>query len=133
MSQLDPVLAPIGLAEVVWNQSSDRCPGLNPFGHPGEQPDSMPTAWHNPLTNQSFLIAAVSWGTYPTVGPNLSALVKHDCSQRVYTAVNDSRPETYANHQWLQSARVFPNGSGFALIHNEYAARDSNSAHRADQ
>lgn len=37
-----PKLAVIGLPEVVWNQTRDACPGLNPYGHIGEQPDSMP-------------------------------------------------------------------------------------------
>merc|ERR1719253_659556 len=115
-----PKLAVIGLPEVVWNQTVDRCPGYNKFGHVGEQPDSMPTAWHNPLTNTSYLIWASSGWTYPSVGPSLSHLTKHDCSEQVYKAINDTRPWTYKNHQWLQAARIFPNGSGFALVHNEF-------------
>eukprot|EP01047_Picozoa_sp_COSAG01_P011521 COSAG01_NODE_505_length_16132_cov_49.751528_8_plen_436_part_00 len=80
----------------------------------------MPLAWHNPLTNRSYLIAATDC-TYAAVGPSLAAVSgPHDCTRRPYTAVNDSRPWSYANHQWLQSTRVFPNGSGFALIHNEF-------------
>eukprot|EP00947_MAST-08B_sp_MAST-8B-sp1_P001548 g1548.t1 len=83
----------------------------------------MPIAWHNPLTNETSLISATSWGTYATVGANLSQLAergRHDCSHQVYKAINDSRPETFENHQWLQSVRVFPNGSGVALVHNEF-------------
>lgn len=113
-------MIPIGTAEVVWNQTSDRCPGLNWAGHIGEQPDSMPTAWHNPLTQTTSLISATDWGTFATVGPSLKELTKHDCSHRVYESINSSKPEDLASHQWLQSAIVFPNGSGAALIHSEF-------------
>lgn len=105
-----PRLAVIGPAEIVWNQTRDACPGKNWAGHVGEQPDSMPIAWHSPLRNLSFLVSSTDWGTYPTVGPSLSQLQRHDCSRKVYTAGNDTRPWTYNNHQWLQSVRVFPNG-----------------------
>jgi hypothetical protein len=37
-----------------------------------------------------------------------------------YTSVNATDPSRYAAHQWLQSARVFPNGSGAALVHSEF-------------
>ena len=43
--------------------------------------------------------------------PSLDHLERHDCTQTPYQAVNDSRPWTYSNHQWLQSARV--SGSHF--------------------
>ena len=111
-----------GPVEIVWNQSRDACPGLNWAGHIGEQPDSMPLAWHNPLTNVTSLISANDWGTFATVGPTLHDVrnLRHDCSHRVYSEVNSTLPWTYANHQWLQSAQVYPNGSGFALIHNEF-------------
>ena len=95
-----PILAPIGPAELVWNQSSDRCPGKNSFGHIGEQPDSVPIAWHNPLTNTTQLIASTSWGTFSSNGPSLAeARLPHDCSHRVFTAMNLSTPWSYANHQ----------------------------------
>ena len=50
---LSPVLAPIGLAEVVWNQTRDACPyskWVDGVPRPCEEPDSMPIAWHNPVT-----------------------------------------------------------------------------------
>eukprot|EP00035_Acanthoeca_spectabilis_P005558 m.115160 g.115160 ORF g.115160 m.115160 type:complete len:532 (+) comp13080_c0_seq1:71-1666(+) len=119
---LIPVLWPIGPAEIVWNASADQCPQTkwhDGVQIPCEAPDSMPIAWHNPLTNLSSLISATDC-TFPTVGPTLSELGKHQCAHPPYTAVNDTRPWSYANHQWLQSTRVFPNGSGVAIIHNEF-------------
>jgi hypothetical protein len=122
---LSPVLAPIGPAEIVWNRTRDACPETKwvQRKHQNvlcEEPDSMPLAWHNPLTNRSYLISATDC-TYAATGPSLAAVSgPHDCSSQPYKAVNDSRPWSYANHQWLQSTRVFPNGSGFALIHNEF-------------
>ena len=50
---LSPVLAPIGVAEVVWNQTRDACPyskWVDGVPRPCEEPDSMPIAWHNPVT-----------------------------------------------------------------------------------
>jgi hypothetical protein len=120
-----PVLSPIGPVEVVWNKSRDACPETKWVERMHrnvlcEEPDSMPLAWHNPLTNQSYLIAATDC-TYAAIGPNLGAVSgPHECAHKPYTAINDSRPWSYANHQWLQSTRVFPNGTGFALIHNEF-------------
>lgn len=119
---LSPRMIGLGPVEIVWNQTSDRCPGTNWAGHIGEQPDSMPLAWHNPTTNATSLIAATDWGTFATIGRSLhpgSSLV-HDCSHRVYKSVNSSVPWSYANHQWLQSVQVFPNGSGVGLIHSEF-------------
>lgn len=123
--ELRPVLSPIGPAEVVWNKSRDACPDTK-WVHrlhrnvPCEEPDSMPLAWHNPLTNRSYLISATDC-TFAAIGPTLAGVSgPHDCGHAPYVAVNDSRPWSYANHQWLQSTRVFPNGSGFALIHNEF-------------
>lgn len=84
----------------------------------------MPIAWHNPITNTSTLISATDC-TFPTIGSpgqGLSSPLRHICvdSAKPYIAINDTRPWTYSNHQWLQSARVFPNGSGFAFVHNEF-------------
>lgn len=110
---LSPILAPIGVVEVVWNRTSDAC------NTTCEEPDSMPIAWHNPLTNMTSLISATRC-TYATVGPSLDNLIKHDCSYQPFVAANLSTPWSYRNHQWLQSAYVFPNGSGFAWIHNEF-------------
>ncbi len=121
-----PKLAATGPAEIVFNKTRDHCcrPSdgacLNWAGHVGEQPDSVPTAWHNPRTNTSYLISATSWGHFATIGASLSTLRRHDCDAPVFTAANRTSPASFANNQWLQSARVFPNGSGVALIHNEF-------------
>ena len=71
-------LAVIGMAEVVWNRSRDGC--IEPVGGAlGENGDSVPIAWHNPLTNQSYLISATYRGTYASVGPDLYGKLRHDC------------------------------------------------------
>ena len=78
-----------GPAEVVWNQSSESC--AEPVGGArGESGDSVPTAWHNPRTNTSYLISATYRGTYASVGPTLGGQLRHDCSQRVYPGLLDS-------------------------------------------
>ena len=114
---IQPILHPIGPAEIVWNKTRDACPDTKWVSRFDkwvlcESPDSMPIAWHDPKTERSFLIAATDC-TYAAVGPNLSSVSgRHDCSHKPYQAVNDSRPWEYANHQWLQSVRLYPNGSG---------------------
>ena len=71
-------LAVIGMAEVVWNRSSDGCE--EPVGGAlGENGDSVPIAWHDPLANQSFLISATYRGTYASIGPDLFGKLEHDC------------------------------------------------------
>lgn len=117
--QPQPQLAVVGKAEVVWNGTRDACFPAGPAGRP-TSPDSLPVAWHDPLTNTSSLISACYRGTFPATGPNLSALGPFRCDHNVLVSVNDSRPWSYTNFQWLQSVRVFPNGSGFAMIHNEF-------------
>ena len=124
-----PKLVPVGKAELVWNQTADACPGScglppvpNPcsWRNPGESPDSMPIAWHNPLTNESSLISATPWGTFANVGPSLHELpLRHDCSHSVYTPFNSSDPSLFADNQWMQSVRLYPNGEGYSLIHSE--------------
>lgn len=124
VSPSPPKLVPIAPAELVWDQHVDACPGRNKFGHAGEQPDSMPLAWHNPLSGQTSLITANDWGTFAKIAPRLSDLrsgaQQADCSHRVFTSINSSDPSTYANHQWMQSVHMWPNGTGISLIHNEF-------------
>lgn len=86
---------------------------------PHDGTDSMPIAWHVRSLNQTFLVASVSDGDFPNVGPDILHL-KHDCSRLVFNSTHDLDPASYANNQWLQSVRVFPNGTVFALIHNEF-------------
>jgi len=120
-SAAPPKLVAVGAAEIVYNRSADGCPGLNWAGHPGDECDSMPTAWHDPLSNTTRLLSAVNWGMYATKGPSLDELVPHhDCARAVFSSGKDPRPEAYNNHQWLQAPRVFANGTGFAMVHNEF-------------
>ena len=120
VATLQPILHPIGPAEIIWNKTRDACPDTKWVPRFEkfklcESPDSMPIAWHDPKTERSFLIASTDC-THPAVGPNLSVVSgKHDCSHKPYQAVNDSRPWKYANHQWMQSVRLYPNGTGFVL------------------
>ena len=52
----------------------------------------MPIAWHNPMTNTSYLISSTDC-TYAAVGKTLDAVGgRHDCSRTPYKAINDSRP-----------------------------------------
>lgn len=124
-SDVVPVLSPIGIGEIVWNKSADACPKtkISPVtGKPVlcEEPDSMPIAWHNPLKNESYLISSTDC-TFPAIAPSLWNITgKHNCSASPYVAKREAAPWTYNNHQWLQSAIVFENGTGFALIHNEF-------------
>lgn len=51
----------------------------------------MPIAWHNPMTNTSYLISSTDC-TYAAVGKTLDAVGgRHDCSHTPYKAINDSR------------------------------------------
>ena len=115
----------IGVAEVVWNKTAHACPQTKVSPATGlpvlcESPDSMPIAWHNPLTNLSSLISSTDC-TFPGVGPTLDAAAgPHRCGASPYVAGRNSAPWSYDNHQWLQSVRVHPNGTGFAWIHNEF-------------
>jgi hypothetical protein len=38
----------------------------------------------------------------------------------VFRSVHNTTPQSYANHQWLQSVRVFANGTVAGLVHNEF-------------
>jgi len=79
----------------------------------------MPIAWHVRSLNKTFLVASVSDGDFPNVGPDIEHL-EHDCSRVVFNSTFNTSVESFANHQWLQSVRVFPNGTAFGLIHNEF-------------
>ena len=62
-TELSPVLSPIGVAQVVWNQTRDACPyskWVNGVPRPCEEPDSMPIAWHNPSTKARQLLLLLS-------------------------------------------------------------------------
>ena len=128
--RLVPILSPIGVAEIVWNKSADACPQTKPdpvTGEPKlcESPDSVPIAWHNPLSNLTYLLSSTDCN-FAGVGVDLGAVRgRHQCAGEgappsPFVAAREAAPWTYSNHQWLQSARVFPNGSGFAMVHNEF-------------
>lgn len=120
-----PILAPIGVAEIIWNKTADACPQtkLDPVTRQPklcESPDSVPIAWHNPVANETYFISATDC-TFAGVASSLySVRGKHECGASPYVAGRKPAPWTYDNHQWLQSVRVFPDGTGFALVHNEF-------------
>jgi hypothetical protein len=52
-----PLMYPTGPAEMVWNQHTTHlCGKPNTFGHPCEQPDSMPIAWHGDRDGHDFAL-----------------------------------------------------------------------------
>ena len=108
--------------ELVFKYPTDACPNINPrTGLPGDVPDSMPVAWFNRGANRSSLIFATSQGVHASVahGPTLDGLSR-DCDRVVFNSTFSHEPETFANNQWIQSVRLFPNGSAYALVHNEF-------------
>ena len=133
--RLVPILSPIGVSEIVWNKIADACPQTKPDPTTGEpklceEPDSVPIAWHNPLSNSTFLLSSTDCN-FAGVGATLSAARgRHQCGASPFVAAREAAPWTYNNHQWLQSARVFQNGTGFAMIHNEFHG-EQRSTHNA--
>eukprot|EP00937_MAST-01D_sp_MAST-1D-sp2_P008027 g8027.t1 len=116
--------------EVVFNMSSDACPDKgNPNAtddYSRDGTDSMPAAFYSPVTNLTYMWAAVSGGVRPNVapGPRGLASVRHDCSRTLFNSSFLGDPASFANFQWLQAAHVFANGTGFALVHNEFHGWD---------
>ena len=112
--------------EVVFNEPRDLCPDLGPpppaedFARDGT--DSMPAAYYSSVTNLTYMWAAVSGGIRPNVGlgPRGLDAMSHDCQRVLFNSSFLPTPESYANFQWLQSAHLFDNGTGFALVHNEF-------------
>ena len=51
-------------------------------------------------------------------GSSLDNLTR--CSAGIFDSVGNSTPQSFANHQWLQSVRVFANGTVAGLVHNEF-------------
>lgn len=84
--------------------------------------DSVSIAWHNRATNTSTFYGACHKDPHGATGTTLD-----DISARpVCTAVpvlksfNNHTPESYANMQWLQSVRVFANGTAAGITHTEF-------------
>jgi len=106
-----------------FSYAEDACPNITPRdGLRGDMPDSMPIAWYNRGSNQSSLISATSQGVHASTaaGPTLDGLARKDCERVVFNSSFSLTPESYANHQWLQSVRLLPNGSAYGLVHNEF-------------
>ena len=82
----------------------------------------MPIAWFDRRRNQSSLISATSQGVHAStsLGATLDTLSRQDCRRVVFNSSFELTPQSYANHQWLQSVRVFANGSAWGLVHNEF-------------
>ena len=112
--------------ETVYNATADTCPlPLSPFsGKPYDGTDSMPAAYFSPHTNLTYMWAAVSGGVRPNVGADGLSSVRHDCNRVLFNSSFDASPASYANFQWLQSAHVDADGSGWALVHNEFHGFD---------
>lgn len=117
---LAPLLAPSRVQpwlhlSTEWNVAvagTDVCP----TGRDGA--DSMPVAWQADR-GDVFFISAVSSGVHPMVGRSLLSL-KRQCGEPIFNSTFTEVPQTYANFQWLQSSRLHTDGSGFALVHNEF-------------
>ena len=129
------VLDPDDSWKLVYNNTESRCDV-----HDGA--DSMPAAFYNRRDNTTIFWAAVGTELHPSIGPSLNNL-KHECSGgSIFNATQDQHPESYANFQWMQSVTAMPNGTVFALIHNEFhgwnvtnrshycSIEKSNSTHR---
>ena len=109
--------------EFAFAFSRDACPNLNPREHiRGDVPDSMPLAWFDRLRNESSLISATSQGIHASTasGGSLDSLSRKDCGRVVFNSSFETTPQSYANHQWLQSVRLLANGSAYGLVHNEF-------------
>lgn len=86
--------------------------------------DSMPTAWHDRGSNTTYFMAADHDHMYAGTTLQTLAEVPRNCSGPVMQSHDlhgfDSGPQSYANFQWLQSIRVFANGTAAGLVHNEF-------------
>ena len=105
--------------ETVYNISTSQCNATTIENKTADETDSMPIAWFNRLENQTYMIAAASGATFPNVGPSLNQ-VSHRCDHSIFNSTMNLDPSSYANWQWLQSVHMFPNGTGYGLVHNEF-------------
>jgi hypothetical protein len=115
MMMMHLAFAPGSEWRVAFNRTRDRCDQRDGV-------DSMPAAFFNRRDNVTTFWGAVGTELHPSRGPSLDELT-HDCSTgSIFNATLAQTPESYANYQWLQSVRMLPNGTAFALIHNEFHA-----------
>jgi hypothetical protein len=81
--------------------------------------DSRLIAWYDRNTSSTYCLMSNRNHMNAGVGPSLDNITK--CTQRpVFTSTQNSTPESFANDQWLQSVRVFANGTVAGLVHNEF-------------
>ena len=85
--------------------------------------DSRPIAWHKRATNTSYFMSALHERMVAGTAPSLDH-APTACSGPILTSHDahgyDSGPQSYANFQWLQSVRVFADGTAAGLVHNEF-------------
>jgi hypothetical protein len=123
LTQRHLVFAPGSDWEFAFDFATEACPNINPRdGVRGDMPDSMPIAWYNRAAQKSSLISATSQGIHASTaaGPTLDGLARTDCKRVVFNSSFELTPNSYANHQWLQSVRLLRNGSAYGLVHNEF-------------
>ena len=84
--------------------------------------DSKAIAWHNRATNTTTFYGATHKDPYGATGPTLDSIgaKAHCTAEPVFKSFNNHTPESYANMQWLQSVRVFANGTAAGVTHNEF-------------
>lgn len=86
--------------------------------------DSMPQAWYSRGTNTTYFMGASHARMVAGIGATLDE-APTACSGQIFNGTHDrhgyeSGPQTYANFQWLQSVRVFADGTAAGLVHNEF-------------
>ena len=97
------------------------------FGYPGcctrhkkdVGPDSMVIAWYNRNKSITHLLAANHRHMNAGIGSSLDNITRCNAGP-VFHSGHNSTPQSYANNQWLQSVRVFANGTVAGLVHNEF-------------
>eukprot|EP01047_Picozoa_sp_COSAG01_P084026 COSAG01_NODE_17857_length_1119_cov_1.223529_1_plen_294_part_10 len=84
--------------------------------------DSVSIAWHNRRLNMSTFYGACHIDPHGVTGGTLDEIsVREVCTaEPVFKSFNNHTPESYANMQWLQSVRVFANGTAAGITHTEF-------------
>ena len=93
--------------------------------------DSMPIAWYDRNASTVYFLTSNHRHSNAGVGPSLDNLTKCNAGPVFRSPVYGPpctkaacTPQSYANRQWLQSVRVFANGTAAALVHNEFHGAD---------
>ena len=82
-------------------------------------PDSMVIAWYNRNKSIAYLMASNHRHMNAGIGTSIDNISRCNAGP-VFFSVHNSTPQSYANNQWLQSVRVFANGTLAGLVHNEF-------------